>query len=300
MQNLRRNLPPLSSLLPFEAAARHASITKAANELGLTQAAISKQIKGLENDLGVKLFDRRNRAVYLTQEGREFSQIISEALGSISEFSSQLRRSSQEREIVLRSQLCEGLYWLMPRLSQFYQKHPEISVKVSVSQSPLSDAQESFDLALQTQGRDHSNAELIFTALDEVFPVCSPSYLKTLQEPPIIRHLAQYQLLHHQVYPQDWIDWDIWLSRLDLGMSVGTQGTSYDSYPMMIEAIAAGHGIGLGWGRTVENHLKIGTLVRPFAPSLCLQDGLSIYQPRGSALTNNAQLLLKWLQDELN
>jgi LysR family glycine cleavage system transcriptional activator len=299
MQNLRRNLPPLSSLLPFEAASRHASITKAANELGLTQAAISKQIKALEDDLGVTLFDRRNRAVFLTDAGREFGLLISEMLGGIAQKANHLRQSYAPHELVLRSQLCEGLYWLMPRLSRFYLEHPDISVRVTVSQNPLANAEERYDLALQTTGRDIGSAQLVFTASDAVFPVCSPDYLEKIGPGAVIDRLADYQLLHHQVYPQDWMDWDTWLKRVGTRHKIGRKGVLYDSYHLMIEATVAGLGIGLGWSRTVENYLNNGTLVRPFNHELSFVDGLSIYKPKSGDLSSDVRKLANWLRAEL-
>ncbi len=299
MQSLRRKLPPLSCLLPFEAASRHGSITKAANELGLTQAAISKQIKALEDDLGVSLFERRNRAVYLTDAGREFGILVGEALGEIALKSDQLRQSNTSQELVLRSQLCEGLYWLMPRLSRFYQKHPDISVRVTVSVNPLSQAEERFDLALQTTGRETGSAQLVFTASDAVFPVCSPEYLDKIGRDITLDQLSNCQILHHIVYPQDWVDWDTWLKRIGAGFRVGHKGVLYDSYPMMIEATVAGLGIGLGWSRTVENHLANGTLVRPFDQELDFAEGLSVYKPKSGDLAPDIRKLANWLRAEL-
>ena len=168
MKNLRRALPPLACLLPFEATARLGSVTKAGQELGLTQAAVSKQIRALEADLGVSLFDRRNRAVFLTEEGRSYAAGLSHALQSLAALSGDLREQSKAGDVVLRSQLCEGLYWLMPRLSRFYEQHPQIPVRISVSTQPISEAEERFDLALQTDGRDSGDAERVFTAMDRV------------------------------------------------------------------------------------------------------------------------------------
>lgn len=300
MQKLRRALPPLASLLPFEATARLGSLTKAAAELNLTQAAISKQIRALEEDLGTQLFERRNRAVFLTSEGREFGLIVSEALQTVGQFSEHLRQTHKTGEIVLRSQLCEGLYWLMPRLSRFYQKHPSIGVKVSVSTKPISEAEESFDLALQTAGRETGGAKLVFAAEDEVFPVCSPRYLKDLGRPLTLDELPGHHLLHHKIEPQDWINWDSWLDETGAGFRVGYAGEAYDSYPMMIQATLEGHGIALGWSRTVEGYLAAGALVRPFEGQLSLPDGLCIYQPSGVPQRAGAGVLLDWLKGELS
>ena len=299
MNNLRRALPPLSSLLPFEATARLGSITKAGAELGLTQAAISKQIRSLEEDIGAPLFERRNRAVHLTDDGRQLGRIVSEAFGSIGAFAQDLRRKNKEGEVILRSQLCEGLYWLMPRLSKFYQAHPSIPVRVSVSTKPITESEERYDLALQTAKRDSGNAKLVFTVSDEVFPVCSPEYLNSVEQPLSLDRLLQYRLLHHKVHPQDWVDWDDWLRRLKVDVRVGYEGIAYDSYPMMVQAVLEGHGIALGWRRTVEQYLDVGALVRPFEESLHLPDGLSIYQPVGWQMREGTSALLGWLKSEL-
>ena len=297
MINLRKNLPPLSALMPFEATARLGSLTKAGNELGLTQAAISKQIKALEDNLGCKLFERRNRAVYTTETGLELQQIIAAALMSIAHASEDIRMQSSGGEIVLRSQLCEGFYWLMPRLSGFYQQHPQLPVRVSVSTKPITEAEERFDLALQTTSRTSGNAQLIFSASDEVFPVCSPDYLQP-GNPINLDRLANLHLLHHSIQPQDWIDWDHWLKEVGSTVRVGESGTSYDSYPMMIQAALEGHGIALGWQRTVDKFLKSGLMVKPFAESLYLPEGLSIYQPADRKTHPGTSTLLDWLKTE--
>ena len=293
-------MPPLSSLLPFEATARLGSLTKAGGELGLTQAAISKQIRSLEENLGVPLFERRNRAVHLTEDGRNFAHVVSDALLSIGALSQDLRQKNKEGELVLRSQLCEGLYWLMPRLSKFYELHPRIPVRVSVSTKPITEADERYDLALQTTSRDSGDAELAFTVSDEVFPVCSPEYFSRLEQPPTLDRLPRYQLLHHKVHPQDWIEWDSWLEQLGAAVRVGDSGAVFDSYPMMIQAVLEGHGIALGWHRTVEQYLETGAMVEPFGERLCLPDGLSIYLPVRWQARAGTAVLLSWLKSELS
>ena len=161
-------MPPLASLLPFEAAARLESFTRAAEELHLTQAAVSRQIRALEQDLGAQLFERRNRAVHLTEAGRELARVVSGALEGIAAQAGHLRGVRRKGEVVLFAQLCEGLYWVMPRLSRFHQVHPGVEVRVSSSTRPLTEAAEHFDLALQTSGRASGSAPLAFTASDEV------------------------------------------------------------------------------------------------------------------------------------
>ncbi len=299
MNKFRKTLPPLASLLPFEATSRLGSVTKAAEELGLTQAAISRQIRLLEDNLGTKLFTRRNRAVYLTDQGIEFTNAVSSALETLSASTTKLREVYKPNEILLFAQLCEGLYWLMPRLSTFYQQHQNIEVKVSVSTLPVTESQDYFDVALQTSTRKSGDCELAFTAADEVFPVCSPKYLGQQDYPLPIDELPNYQLLHHKVHPQDWIEWDEWLERIRIPLQVGYQGIIYDSYPMMIQSAIEGHGIALAWRQTTNQLIQTGQLLRPFKESLILPEGLSVYLHPACKPRAELDIFMDWLHDEL-
>ncbi|SLN33543.1 LysR substrate-binding domain-containing protein [Ruegeria meonggei] len=292
-------LPPLASLLPFEAAARLGSITKAGEELGLTQAAISRQIRALEDHLGTQMFERRNRAVYLTEEGRAFSQTLTQSLQAVANHSHELRHTRDGGEVLLRSQLCEGLYWLMPRLSEFYQKHPDIGVRLITSTRPMTETTERFDLALQTVGRDCSNGELAFAVPDDVFPICSPKYLERLAEPVSFERLQDYRLLHHSGSPPDWLDWDRWFERVGAEIHVQNNGEVYDSYPLMMQAAIEGHGIALGWKRASERLLGSGALVRPFNELVSVPDSFGVYKPKGWKPKPGTSEVLDWIKGEL-
>lgn len=299
MNKFKKSLPPLSALLPFEAAARLGSITQAGEELSITQAAISRQIKSLEDDLGRELFVRRNRSIHLTKEGKELHQVISDALELIASHATRLRAKRNSNEVILFAQLCEGLYWLMPHLSKFYQQYPNIEVRVSVSTTPITDNTEYFDLAFQTACRESGSCELVFTVPDDVFPVCSPMYLKGENPLLSLKNLSNYHLLHHKAYPQDWIDWDDWLDRIGQTTRVGYEGTTYDSYPMMMQAAIEGHGIALGWQITAKALLESGALVRPFKESLPLIDGLAVYLHPNCISRPEVEVFLAWLKEEL-
>ena len=300
MNRLGKSLPPLASLLPFEAAARLESFTKAAEELHLTQAAVSRQIRALEDDLSMQLFERRNRAVHLTEAGREFARVVGGALESIAAQAGHLRAENRTGEVVFLSQLCEAFYWVMPRLSEFHQRHPEIEVRVAASTRPLTEASDHFDVALQTSNRASGSHPLVFTVPDEVFPLCSPAYLAGRKPPLDLADLSGHHLLHHKAYPQDWIEWDGWLERLGLSLRVGHRGSVYDSYPVMIQAAVEGHGITLGWRSTMERLLETGALVRPFDESVILLGGLSVYRRQGARPRPETEALIAWLKSELS
>lgn len=298
MNTLGKSLPPLASLLPFEAAARLESFSKAAEELHITQAAISRQIRGLEEDLGLKLFCRRNRAVFLTQQGRELGRVVSNALQSISASAVSLRQSPDKNRVVLLCQLCEAFYWLMPRLSTFHQRYPEIEIQVATSTGPLTEFNEHFDVALQSTGRPSGVHGLMFTAADEVFPVCSPHYLrthKTLQ----VRDLKSHVLLHYHATPPHWMQWGAWFQAFGQSLDDAPKGSVFDSYPLMLQAAVEGHGIALGWRRTAQGLLENGALVRPCAESVPLPDAISVFSRPGGESRVEVSALLDWLEDEL-
>lgn len=305
MNRFRKSLPPLASLLPFEAAARLESFTQAAEELNLTQAAVSRQIRALEEDLGVRLFERRHRAVFLTDAGRDFALSVAASLETLAARATELRSKERGGEVVLFAELCSAYYWVMPRLSGFHQRNPRIEIRVAASTLPVARTTEPFDVALQTSDRPSGSYPLAFTASDEVFPVCSPSYLAgrtTPTAPPLplpLTDLPNHRLLHHRVEPQDWLEWDDWLDRLGSSLRVGHRGMAFDSYPVLIQAAVEGHGIALGWRRAMERLLQSGSLLRPFGESVILPRGLSVYRREPERLRPEAAALLSWLEEEL-
>jgi DNA-binding transcriptional LysR family regulator len=298
MNTLGKTLPPLASLLPFEAAARLASFSKAADELHITQAAISRQIRGLEDDLGVKLFSRRNRGVFLTQEGRELARVVGDSLRSISDAATRLRGSLHSHRVVLLCQLCEAFYWLMPRLSTFHQQYPHIEIQVLTSTRPLTEFNDHFDVALQSTQRASGLHPLMFTASDEVFPVCSPAYLSAAQ-PLSLDALKPCTFLHHSAHPPHLMEWDSWLQVFGQSLAADGHGVTFDSYPLMLQAAVEGHGVAMGWRRTASRLIESGALVRPCAESVHLPQAISVYRHQEGKSRTEVSALLNWLQTQL-
>ncbi|SNY93181.1 transcriptional regulator, LysR family [Cohaesibacter sp. ES.047] len=289
----------LSRLKPFEAAARYESFTQAADELGLTQTAISRQISQLEAELGVALFERRNRAVFLTDEGRRLGQVITEALAMIRAEVETITGTNDPETVVLRCQLCEAFYWLMPRLSRFHAKYPEIQLQIVSALEPLTKAREPFDVALQTTGRASGSARLLFTATDEIFPVCAPALVSQSPDGDAEIDITQVPLLSHRVVPQDWFDWPEWFAANGQARPSDIQMIYFDSYPLVLQAAVAGQGVALGWGRTVEAMLEEGKLRKLGGLSLRRPNEISIF--RGTKRTRHAAVdqLIAWLRSEL-
>lgn len=299
MNYLRRVLPPLTALAPFEAAARLESFTKAAEELGLTQAAISRQIRALEQDLRTPLFERRNRAVRLTEAGRAFARVVSAGLESVAAHAEQLRASRDKDEVVFFCQLCEAMHWATARLSAFEHRHPGIRIRLAASSRPVTEFDGPFDVALQTATRATGANPIVFTAPEEVYPLCSPSYLAGRTPPLALDTLPEHRLLHHIAEPQDWLEWDDWLERVGHPLRVGHKGVVYDSYPVLVQSALEGRGLFIGWTRTSQALVASGALVRPFRESVTLAEGLAVCRRAGPPPRPEAQALIDWLRAEL-
>lgn len=299
MKNQNNHLPPLSRLRPFEAAARHESFSLAAAELGMTQTAVSKQIGQLEMEIGTALFERRNRAVFLTDAGRRLGRVVGVALSDVAAEIALLRGKRRTDELVLHCQLCEAFYWLMPRLARFHERHPGTELRVVSALNPLTQAEEAFDVAIQTTGRASGSARLAFTAPDEIFPVCAPSLIPEGDCPIEPDRLLDFPLLSHSVTPQDWMEWHEWFQQVGAALPKGTRFVPFDSYPLALQAAVAGRGIALGWKRTTQDMIAEGKLMRPCEESVQRAQEMSVFRGTARDLHPDAELLLTWLSDEL-
>lgn len=292
-------LPPLSRLRPFEAAARHESFSLAARELGMTQTAVSKQIALLEREMGTALFERRNRAVFLTEAGRRLGRVVGAALTDIATEVAVLRGGRRSRELVLHCQLCEAFYWLMPRLNGFHERHPDVELRVVSSLNPLTEATETYDVAVQTSGRASGTAKLAFTAADDIFPVCAPSLIPDGRTRLTPEEVLAYPLLSHQVVPQDWMEWEDWFAAVGAPVQTRPRLIPFDSYPVALQAAIAGQGIALGWRRTTEALIDEGKLTRPCDEFASRPTELSVFCGQSRHRHPDTERLLSWLADEL-
>lgn len=299
MNFLGKALPPLATLLPFEAAARLGSFSKAADELHITQAAVSRQIRALEENIGRPLFIRRNRSVFLNETGQELAQAVQNGLRTISTCSSELRTGTRQNQVILLCQLCEAFHWLMPRLSSFHQAYPEIELKIATSTKPLTEFEGYFDVALQSTGRDHGNHPLAFTASDEVFPVCSPEYLSSQRRPWRLKSLLDHTLLHHHANPPHLLEWGTWLMAHGINLPPQHRGISFDSYSLTLQAAVEGHGVAMGWQRTAGKLVETGKLLSPCEQSIHLPEAISVFRRDGDSEAPQAEALVGWLKAQL-
>jgi len=258
---MARKLPPLNSMKCFEAAGRLLSFTDAAKELNVTQAAISHQIKKIEEYLGVPLFIRSPRKITLTEQGKILLPNIVEVFDKLSIAVESVNQEQQFSNMVnVRLAPSFAAKWLSPRLKYFWSKYPEIDLSLYHAHPPVDFEREDVDLAV-TYGRGKWTNVISEPLLSlDFFPVCSPAFMKNDKPLKKIDNLRYYSFLHDANYEC----WAEWLALAGASDIVSNQGTIIDDTNVLIQAAIDGQGVALGSTPFVEDHLKSGRLVKPF------------------------------------
>ena len=294
-------LPSLNGLRAFEAAARHLSFTRAASELNVTQTAISHQIRRLEQELGVRLFLRQNRALQLTAEARDYLPGIRAAFNDLRLATDRLTRRGHDNVLTVSTLASFAAKWLLPRLSDFQDSHPAIDVRITTS-TALIDFRDGRGL----QGDGHVDAGIRYgrghwpgvradwLMADELFPVCSPALLTGKHPLRRPEDLRDHVLLHTSNTGSD--DWRQWLTAAGLPTDISTQrGVTFDMIFMTLQAAIDGNGVAMGRTTYVRDDIAKGRLVVPFTITLPADAGFYLVSPDGSADTPKLAAFRAWL-----
>ena len=297
MSSLRHRLPPLGSLAAFEAACRHQSFTRAATELNLTQAAISRQIRALETHLGVRLFERRRHDVALTAEGQRYATEVNPALAVIGDATVALK-SGYVEELTIFSELCLAAHWLMPRLSQFQAGHPNLSVKLLTSNRPIESEAEKFDVALSygisRSAAFHSEP----LSEDAIVAVCNPEVRRKLPRRCKAKDLAAFDLIHFEQRGGDWMDWRQFLAAFD-AKPRGPARLIFHTYNSAVDAAIEGYGVVLGWRQAIDKPLSDGRLVEIEGLRVKSPDPLCAHTQTLRSSSIAVQTFVAWLRSEM-
>ncbi|MFY8349158.1 transcriptional regulator GcvA [Pseudoalteromonas sp. SSM20] len=257
---MSRRLPPLNSLKAFEAAARNLSFTKAADELFVTQAAVSHQIKTLEDHLGLKLFLRRNRSLLLTEEGQAYFLDIKEIFTQLVDATEKLLARGAKGSVAVSLTPSFAIQWLVPRLQAFNELHPDIDIRIKAQDLDENSLTDDVDVAIY-YGRGHWSGVQSHKLHTEYFvPLCSPLLLngpKPLAEPADLQH---HTLLHDMTRKP----WKNWFKTLGVNNSRVNQGPIFSHSSMVLQAAVHGQGIALINSVLAKPELDAGRLVIPF------------------------------------
>jgi DNA-binding transcriptional LysR family regulator len=300
----RANRLSLDLLKGFEAAARHLSFTRAAQELFLTQSAVSREIKTLEQQLGQPLFERVNRGLRLTDAGRTLYSAVAEALLLIEQATGRLASVRTTETLTVTTSVPLASMWLVPKLQRFFELYPDIDVRSVASNETLDLGRERLDLGIRwvAPGAIAAGAEHLFDV--EIYPVCSPTLTQESSRPIKVPS----DLSHHVILDFDtvtgrgpWSDWQQWLAGMNLNGLKPAGTLRFSHFDQVTQAAINGSGIAMG--RTPHNvsHLREGLLVAPFGPKQRLRFGC--YVAVIAERSKNRPIVgkfLSWLHDEVD
>jgi len=297
-----RLVPGLQSLKAFNAAARHLNFTRAAGELNVTPAAISHQIKELEEQIGASLFQRSSRSMTLTREGQILRAAVGEALDGLIRALQRIRQLKSPSQLRVTASPSIAAKWLVPRLDRFLAKMPGADVRVDVSSAPLDFDRDDVDVAIRFGKGDYPGLQVDKLFEDVVFPVCSPALLKArrpLREP---RDLLQHNLIHLDWQAQGavWPNWRMWMMAAGITGFDDSRGLHFSQTSLAVQAAIEGQGVALGDSTLVADDLAAGRLVKPFELSLRAPPLFAYYvvSPIETANTPMVKAFREWVLAE--
>jgi LysR family transcriptional regulator, glycine cleavage system transcriptional activator len=288
-------LPSLNGLRAFEAAARHLSFTQAASELNVTQTAISHQIRRLEEELGIRLFVRKNRALALTPHARDYLPGVRAAFNDLRLATDRLMRKDDDKVLTVSTLASIAAKWLLPRVSAFQEAHPGLDVRITTSTSLVDFRTGDVDAAIR-YGRGHwPGVRADWLMADELFPVCSPALLTGDKPLNCPQDLAHHTLLHTSGAYDD--DWRLWLTAADLSPDISRlPGVAFDLIFVTVQAAIDGMGVALGRTTYVQDDIAKGRLVVPFKIALPADAGFYLVSPEGTADPPKLAAFRQWLK----
>jgi LysR family glycine cleavage system transcriptional activator len=294
-------LPSLDLLKGFEAAARLLSFTRAGEELHLTQSAVSRQIKELEQQLGVPLIERRHRALGLTDAGRALFPAAVQVLQAMRAATDQLRALSARRSLAVTATPSFAALWLIPRLTGFTRAHPDLDVRIAADTRVQDLERDGLDIAIRHGPASLAGPNALRLFGERVFPVCSPKLLRDSRRP--LRQPAD--LRHHVLLQYDdpdgrhpWLHWKTWLEVERLTDLRPAGSLLFSGYEQIIPAAIAGNGVALGRSPLVREALASGELVAPFKRSADPARAYFAIVSRNAATRPEVGDFVAWLRAE--
>ena len=291
---MRRSLPPLNALRSFEAAARHQSFTRAAHELCVTQGAVSHQVKALEAELGLKLFNRERQGLVITDAGHDYLAVVRDAFDRIALGTDRLLQRQRSGVITVSMSPDFAAKWLVSRLGRFAEAYPEIELKVSATMHHVDFAREDVDLAIRHGAGNWAGLDAVNLCSEELFAVCSPALLGSQRGIYSPEDVLRFPLLHLD----DRKDWSRWLEAAGASGEGLLHGPILNHASMLIDAAVDSQGISLARTALAAADLINGRLVRPFPTTLLLKNTYWIVCPKATSELPKIVAFRDWLLAE--
>ncbi|KXF81639.1 LysR substrate-binding domain-containing protein [Enterovibrio coralii] len=295
---MKKRLPPLNWLRSFEAAARHLSFTHASQELHITQAAISQQIKALESQLGTTLFVRLPRGLELTEAGAAYLPVLHESIEKMNEVTEELFGKGRNKLLNVKVNLVFFVNWLAPRLPRFYEQHPDINLKIT-SNIWVNSQEKSSDCDLEViygNGR-WQQYEARRLTWDLLQPVCSPNYASRFEKELTPLHIVNENLIHVVGYEDGW---NHWFQSIGMPYTDFKLGSQFDTLINAFEVAANDGGIVLGRSSLLQRYFEEDKLVPLFEQQVLTTEAFYLVNHKSRFLHPHAEAFISWVMDEVN
>ena len=305
MHSAIASLPPLDLLRGFESAARHLSFTKAAAELFLTQSAVSRQIQALESFIGVPLFERRHKALALTEAGEAYYRTVAPILEQLRDATRRIREARTGHVLTVTTTVSFASLWLVPRLSHFRREHPRVDVRITATPDVVDIDREGIDVAIRDMAVNRAPAGAIYLVGEHLAPVCSPAYVREakrerrpLKRPEDLRHHVLLTMLDaNRRWP--WLSWAAWLEARGVEDFTPAGNLSFDQYDQLMQAAILGQGIALGRMTLAAQAIRKKQLVTLFGRQQQLARGYHAIFARAAAERPEAKAFVAWVREEM-
>jgi len=300
---MTRRLPPLNALRAFEAAARHLSFKTAAEELHITPAAISQQVRALEDHVGRPLFRRITRGLVLTEAGAAAAPLLTEGLDRLAAGAARMRDVPHSRILTVSVAPSLAAKWLVPRLDRFRAAHPDVDIRLDATNELVTFQGDGVDVALRFGSGSYRGLHAERLLAETVFPVCSPQLLD--RGPALVTpgDLAAHTLLHIQwaMESETAPNWQMWLRAAGVDQVDPSRGPRFSHDSMAVQAAIEGHGVALAVSTLVSDDLAAGRLVRPFPPTTSEETafGYFLVHPEDKAADPRVQAFRNWVTAEI-
>jgi LysR family glycine cleavage system transcriptional activator len=286
-------LPSLTALVVFEASARHLSFKRAASELNVTPGAISKQIKAIEEELGVMLFVRLGVGISLTSAGEDLYRVLASSFSRTAEVIGTIKRGDRSKNVTMACTDSFATFWLIPRMPDFWARFPDVTVDHLISDDTRDFKRAEVELCVRysVSARSDESGELLFD--DLIYPVCGPGFARKHRNIDAT-NLPELPLLRVDWVNPEWIDWDEVLRRLAIPHEPN-RGRRFSKYGVALQAAQADQGVALGWHRIVRHLIEEGRLVRFTTLELPAPGSYYLSRNHHRSLSPAAETLRQWL-----
>jgi LysR family glycine cleavage system transcriptional activator len=300
-----RPLPPLDLLRGFECAARHLSFTRAAAELFLTQSAVSRQIQALEEFVGLELFERRHKALALTEAGQAYYRTVASALDQVREATRKLREARTGHVLTVTTTVSFASIWLVPRLARFRKEHPQVDVRIMATHEVVDLEREGIDLAIRDCALATAPPGALFLAGEQLAVVCAPGYLKEARanklafKKPVDLYDHVLLTLHDPTGRWPWLSWPTWFEARGVDAFTPHSTLTFDQYDQVIHSALQGQGIALGRMTLTNQYIRDKRLVVLFGQTQRVTRGFHAVFARHAQSRPGVQEFAEWVRREI-